>query len=88
MELLTTVRDFTREMTARHLAPGTHIRVIIDETEYLISDTSPTAWLPPITPEEQRHQLDRLPHDYDTHASAELVRIIETSHRDTEPLNL
>ncbi len=89
MELLTTVRDFTREMTMRHLAPDTHIRVIIDESEMPADTTlSPKTLLPQVTAREQAERLNRLPHDANPPASAELVQIIGASHVNTEPLEL
>jgi hypothetical protein len=89
MEVMTTIREFTREMTVRHLAPDTHIRVIIEE-----SDTSyqrgmpPKTWLPQVTPREQKLQLNRLPYEANPSASAELVQIIHESHVNTEPISL
>lgn len=80
MELLTTVRDIVNDMRFRHLAPDTHIRVIIYDSK--------TGWgqassLPAITPEEQRRRLGLLPGDYDPGASQELIRLIEASHTNT-----
>ena len=89
MELSTTVREFTHEMAVRNLAPDTHIRVIIEEREMPIPrEMSAKAWLPQVTPHEQKTQLNRLPHEANPSASAELVRIIETSHVNTEPISL
>ncbi len=88
MELSTTVREFTHEMTVRHLAPDTHIRVIIEEPEVPIQNgRSPKAWLPQVTAHEQKAQLNHLPYEANPSASAELVDIIETSHVNTEPIS-
>lgn len=84
MELLTTVRDFVNDVQARHLAPETHIRVIIDDSKTgweLVSPAHPI--LPAMTPEEQRRRLCLIPRDYEPGASQELVRLIEQSHTNT-----
>jgi hypothetical protein len=90
MELVTTVRNFAHDMTIRHLAPDTHIRVIIDESTTLTrkADTSQNVQLPNITVKEQRILLNSLPHEENPSGSAELVQIIETSHVNTEPLEV
>ncbi len=72
---MTTVRDFTHEMNVRHIGLNTHIRVIINEPEALVANMSPIDPLPRITPEEQRHQLNHLPKNYNSYASAEMVRL-------------
>lgn len=83
MELVTTIREFTYEMTVRQLAPDTHIRVIIDEPATRIDTAiSPKTWLPRVTHKEQAERLNRLPREANPLASAELVQIIETSHVD------
>lgn len=85
MELITTVRDFFKEVTNRHLAPETHIRVIIDEPEITSTENGKDeAILPIMTPEEQVRLLNLLPNDYDPDASEELIRIIGTSHTNTD----
>ncbi len=87
MEVSTTVREFTHEMVVRHLAPDTHIRVIIEESDTPIqTGVSPNAWLPLVTAHEQKAQLNRLPSEANPSASAELVQIIATSHVNTEPM--
>ncbi len=89
MELVITVREFTHEMTVRHLAPDTHIRVIIEESETPTHDRmSPKTWLPQVTPQEQRARLNCLPYEANPSASAELVEIIETSHVNAEPVTV
>jgi hypothetical protein len=89
MELLTTVRDFSQEITVLNLAPETHIRVIIDESAMRTqSEISGDEWLPPMTRDEQVSLLNRLPHDYDAHASEELIQLITTSHKNTEAIEL
>jgi hypothetical protein len=89
MELMTTVKDFAREASYRHLAPETHIRVIIDERDVMTAiRMDENADFPVITPEEQVRLLNRLPHDYDPHASEELIHLIETSHTDTATIEL
>jgi len=66
MELLTTVRDFVKEVTYRHLAPETHIRVIIVEPERpTTGNVSYEAILPIMTPAEQVRLLNLLPNGYD-----------------------
>ena len=81
MELITTVRDFVKEVTSRHLAPETHIRVIIDELDITSTEkTKDKAILPSMTPEDQVSLLNLLPNDYDPDASEELIHIIETSY--------
>jgi len=88
MELSTTVREFTHEMTVRHLAPDTHIRVIIEESETpSLRGMSPKAWLPQVTAHQQKAQLNRLPSEVNPSPSDELVLIIETSHVNTEPIS-
>jgi hypothetical protein len=88
MELITTVKDFVREASYRHLAPGTHIRVIIDDRELMTTiRMEEKADVPVITPEEQVRLLNRLPPDADPQASEELIRLIETSHTDTTPID-
>lgn len=89
MELVTTVRNFTHDMTIRHLAPDTNIRVIIDEPVLPgDADVSPKAHLPHMTAKEQKHLLSRLPHEANPSGSTELVHIIETSHTNTEPIEV
>ena len=89
MELITTVRDFVKEVTYRHLAPETHIRVIIDEPEITSTkNAKDEAILPIMTPEEQVRLLNLLPNDYDSDASEELIHIIETSHTNTDIIEL
>ncbi len=88
MELITTVQDFIKEATYRHLAPETHIRVIIDEPEILSENAKDEAILPIMTPEEQVRLLNLLPNDYDPDASEELIHIIETSHTNTDIIEL
>ncbi len=89
MELVTTIRDFTHDMTIRHLAPDTHVRVIIDDPDVSDdTDVSPKGNLPQITIREQKQWLNRLPHEANLSASAELVRIIETSHVNTESIEV
>ena len=89
MELVTTVRNFAHDMTIRHLAPDTHIRVIIDEpTLTRKGNTSPKAQLPDITVKEQRSLLNGLPHEENPSGSAELVQIIQSSHVNTEPFEV
>ncbi|MCP4610671.1 MAG: hypothetical protein GY845_18335 [Planctomycetes bacterium] len=89
MELMTTVRDFAREATYRHLAPETHIRVIIDDPKISTkSRDDDDARFPHITPEEQLQLLNLLPRDYDPHASEKLIHLIETSHTNTETIEL
>jgi len=84
MELTTTVKDFPREATYRHLAPGTHIRVIIDERDVLpTTRVDENTDFPMITPEAQVRLLNGLPHDYAPQASEELIHLIATSHADT-----
>ena len=89
MELVTTVREFTHEITVRHLAPDTHIRVIIDEpASPTHTAISPKTWLPRVTTQEQAERLNRLPHEANPSASTELVQIIEASHVNTELVGL
>jgi hypothetical protein len=89
MELVTTVRNFAHDMTIRHLAPDTHIRVIIDEDTLTGKlKTSPEVQLPNITIKEQRILLNGLPHEENPSGSAELVQIIQSSHVDTEPFEV
>ena len=89
MELVTTVRNFAHDMTIRHLAPDTHIRVIIDEpTLARKTVTSSNAQLPNITVKEQRILLNELPHEATPSGSAELVQIIQSSHVNTEPFEV
>jgi hypothetical protein len=89
MELITTIQDFVKEATYRHLAPETHIRVIIDEPEITSTENmKEEARLPIMTPEEQVRLLNLLPNDYDQDASEELIHIIETSHTNTDIIEL
>lgn len=89
MELITTIRDFVKEVRYRHLAPETHIRIIIDEPEIASTENVKVeAILPIMTPEEQVRLLNLLPNDYDPDASEELIHIIETSHTNTDTIEL
>lgn len=89
MELITTVRDFFKEVTYRHLAPETPIRVIIDEPEITSTeDAKDESILPIMTSEEQVRLLNLLPNDYDSDASEELIHIIEASHTNTDTIEL
>jgi hypothetical protein len=89
MELVTTIRNFAHDMTIRHLAPDTHIRVIIDESTLTRKAAiSPKAQLPNITVKEQRILLNNLPHEENPSGSAELVQIIQSSHVNTEPFEV
>ena len=89
MELRTTVRNFVKDAQDHHLAPETPIRVMIDEPE---TTTEPVRHkdiaLPMMTPDEQKHRLNLMPRAYDPDASAELIAIIETSHTNTDMLDL
>lgn len=89
MELVTTVRTFAHDMTIRHLAPDTHIRVIIDESTLAKKgNISPRVQLPNITVKEQRILLNSLPYEENPSGSVELVQIIHSSHADTEPFEI
>ena len=81
MELTTTVKDFVREIQTRHIAPETRIHVIIDEL-------FESRRLPVISSKEQTRLLDLLPPEYLPENSEEIIRIIENSHTNTEPLKL
>lgn len=80
MELLTTVQNFAKDIQYHHLAPETHIRVIIYDSKTGWEQMSPAHI---ITPEEQRRMLQLIPHDYDPEASEELIHLIEQSHTNT-----
>ncbi len=84
MEFLTTVQNFAHDIQDHHLAPETHIRVIIYESKTGWEQVSSTyIMLPIITPEEQRRRLQFIPHNYDPEASEELIHLIEQSHMNT-----
>lgn len=84
MELLTTVQNFVNDVRSRHLAPETHIRVIIyDSKTGREQVSSKHLMLPVMTPEEQRRRLHLIPRDYETGASQELINLIEKSHTNT-----
>lgn len=85
MELQTTVRNFVHAITYYHIASDTRIRVIIDEPQIRREPASSDIFsVLCMTPTEQRQHLNRLPHDYDPHASDELVALIEASHTNTD----
>lgn len=89
MELTTTVKDFVREIRTRHIAPETRIRVIIDDSMMKSASLlfeSPR--LPVISSKEQIRLLNLLPSEYMPENSEEIIRIIEHSHKNTEPLKL
>ena len=89
MELLTTVRDFMKEVRYHQIAPDTHIRIIIYDSKTGWEPIHPSYnMVPVISPEEQRRQLNLIPTDYDPDASKELIRLIETSHLNTDTLEL
>lgn len=84
MELLTTVKNFAKDIQYHHLAPETHIRVIIYESRTGWEQVYPARiLLPIITPEEQRRRLQLIPRDYDPEASEELIHLIDRSHTNT-----
>lgn len=84
MELLTTVRIFVNDVQFCHLAPETHIRVIIyDSKTGLEQVSSKHLMLPVMTPEEQRRRLRLIPRDYEPGASQELINLLEQSHTNT-----
>ena len=85
MELRTTVQNFVTEITAHHISSDTWIRVIIDEPQIRRESVSAEILaIPSITRTEQRQRLNGLPHDYDPHASDELIAIIDASHLNTD----
>ena len=89
MEVRTTVRNFVNEMTAHHISSDTRIRVIIDEPQIRREPVSSEIFsIPSITRTEQRQRLNCLPHDYDPHASDELIAVIEASHTNTDILEV
>lgn len=89
MEVRTMVRDFVNEMTVHHISSDTWVRVIIDEPPSRREPASAEIMsVPFITCTEQRQRLNRLPHEYDPHASDELITIIEASHTNTDTLEL
>lgn len=90
MEVQTTVRNFAHDMTAYRISPDTRIRVVIDET-HLCSPHSASPEpiiIPSLTPLEQRQLLNNLPHSYDPEASEELIAIIDSSHMNTEQIEI
>lgn len=85
MEGRTTVRNFVNEMNAHQISFDTRIRVIIEEPQIRREPVSANIFsIPMITRTEQRQRLNGLPHEYDPHASDELIAIIETSHTNTD----
>ena len=88
MELLTTVKDFAREASSRHLAPGTPIKVTIPDQPPEMLKKKPVPELPAISPEEQRHRLHTMPNDYDPESSRELTDLIRQTHLNTDTREL
>ena len=83
MEIRTTVRNFSEQIKNHHIPLNTCIRIIVNEFEPIENKTI-SPFLPVITPEEQRYQLNLMPNEYYPEDSDELIRIIEESHVNTD----